>query len=291
MRRHVDKVLAGHRVQHEQSLRLATGRLVHLNVTFTPRLDAATGRVVSFYVMALDRTDYKELESKMLQSQKLESLGVLAGGLAHDFNNLLVSIVGVASLAASKCEPDHEFRPALEQIRGTGEHAADLCRQLLAHSGRGSFVVEPLDLSPLTRASMALLGTLLPKNVILEAEIASDLPAIRADASQLRQVLMNLLTNAAEAIDVGQGTITVRTGRHHCDRAYLDSSLGDLGESLAEGEYVFLEVEDSGSGMDRSTRERLFDPFFTTKFTGRGLGLAAVLGHRAWPPRGLACGK
>jgi len=218
----------------------------------------------------------RQLEAQMQHAQKLESLGVLAGGIAHDFNNLLVGVLGNAGLALMELPPESPARQSTEQIRTAAEHAAELCKQMLAYSGRGRFVIQPLNLSGLVREMGHLLQTAIQKAITLRYDFAEDLPAVLGDANELRQVIMNLITNAAEAIGDEMGVITVRTGLLEADRQYLTTTY--LAQDEAAGTYVCLEVSDTGCGMDEETKARIFDPFFTTKFTGRGLGLAAVLG-------------
>ncbi len=216
------------------------------------------------------------LEAQIQYMQKLESLGVLAGGIAHDFNNLLMPILGNADLILSGLPPDSPDRTKLERLRDAGQRLTTLTGQLLAYSGKGTFVVRPVDLSGLVREMAQLVEMSISKRAVVRFELAEDLPPVEADASQLGQIVLNLVTNASEAIDDEEGWIVVRTGLMHADRAYLaDSHV--FGES-SEGSYVYLEVEDSGSGMDTETQQRVFDPFFTTKFAGRGLGLAVILG-------------
>jgi PAS domain S-box-containing protein len=216
------------------------------------------------------------IEHKLQETQKLESLGVLAGGIAHDFNNLLTGILGNASLARLDLPPNSPAQPSLEQIELVAQRAADLCKQMLAYSGKGRFIVQRIDLSALVRDTADLLRLSISKSAVLKFSLAEELPAINADATQMRQILMNLIINASEAIGSQSGVISIATGTMQADRAYLTEAY--LSPNIPEGEYVFLEVSDNGSGMDAETRERIFDPFFTTKFTGRGLGLAAVLG-------------
>jgi len=217
-----------------------------------------------------------KLEARMREVQKLESLGVLAGGIAHDFNNLLMAILGNADLALFSLSPASPARPHVEEIALASQRAADLCRQMLAYSGKGRFVVGRYDLSEIVREMAQMLEVSISKKASLQYSFGSELPPVEADATQLRQVIMNLITNASEALGDRSGVISVSTGVMDCDRAYLSES--HLDENLPEGRYVYLEVSDTGGGMDEETRRRLFDPFFTTKFTGRGLGLAAVLG-------------
>jgi two-component system cell cycle sensor histidine kinase/response regulator CckA len=227
-------------------------------------------------VASLDLTEQRQLEQKMLQSQKLESLGVLAGGIAHDFNNLLTSILGNADLAKNEMSPLAPAQISLAGIETAARRAADLCRQLLAYSGKGRFLIQPLNLKELVDEMGHLLSVSISKKAVIKYHFNEGIPAIEADATQIRQVVMNLIVNASEAIGERSGMISITTGLAHCDEAYFRTCFAS--EGLREGEYVFLEVGDTGSGMDKATLERIFDPFFTTKFTGRGLGLAAVLG-------------
>ena len=220
--------------------------------------------------------DRQRIEKKLLETQKLESLGVLAGGIAHDFNNLLTGILGNASLARLDLPATSPLRPLIDQIELAGHRAADLCRQMLAYSGKGRFVVQRLDLNQLIGDTAPLLHISISKNCVLRFELAPVLPAVTADATQLRQIIMNLIINASEAIGHHQGLIGLSTGVMRADQEYLATARHAT--ETVPGNYVFLEVGDNGAGMDAATLEKIFDPFFTTKFTGRGLGLAAVLG-------------
>jgi len=230
-------------------------------------------------------------EEQMRHIQKLESLGVMAGGIAHDFNNLLMAMLGRADLALHTMSPAHPAREFLLSITTASQRAAELCRQMLAYAGKGRFVLERLDLSLVVQEMAQILRVSVGKNVALRYRLAGGLPAVEVDASQLRQVVMNLTTNASDALGERSGVVTLTTGDMTCDMDYLSGLFPD--GDLAEGRYVFLEVSDTGVGMDEATQERIFDPFFTTKFTGRGLGLAAVLGivrtpgrHRGLHPAG-----
>jgi PAS domain S-box-containing protein len=218
----------------------------------------------------------RRAEEQMRNAQKLESLGVLAGGIAHDFNNLLVGVLGNAGLALLELPDDSPARQAIRDIEISAQRAAELTRQMLAYSGRGTFRVEPVDVSTLVEEMSQLLRRVISKQAQLSLHLDRALPAVVGDATQLRQVVMNLITNASDALDERQGTIRLETGVVQADRQMLASTY--LDEELPEGEYVCIEVSDTGVGMDAATAARLFDPFFTTKFTGRGLGLAAVLG-------------
>ena len=220
--------------------------------------------------------DRKSLERKLLDAQKLESLGVLAGGIAHDFNNLLTAILGNASLARLNDSLDSSVQNNLANIEKTSLRAAELCKQMLAYSGRGKFTFEHLSLNEVARETAELLDVSISKKAGLKLDLREPLPLTLADPAQIRQVLMNLVINASEAIGETSGMIRVKSGVMQADAAFLASTY--LPEDLVEGDYVFLEVGDNGAGMDPETLARIFDPFFTTKFTGRGLGLAAVLG-------------
>ena len=240
-----------------------------------PLLDDA-GVFVGALAMVRDVTELRRLESRMLHSQKLESLGVLAGGIAHDFNNLLVGILGNVGLARSELPEGAPAQSYLKDAQVAATRAADLTAQMLAYAGKGRFVIQPLDLNQLIAEIAHLLTAVISKKARLHTEFAADLPATPADATQIRQVVMNLITNASDALGEQPGTISVRTGVVEADAAMLAGMYGD--ERLAPGRYVLLSVSDTGCGFDAATQARLFDPFFTTKFTGRGLGLAAVLG-------------
>ncbi len=217
-----------------------------------------------------------QLEAQMQQAQKLESLGILAGGIAHDFNNLLVGILGNASLALLDLPSDSPVRHSVAEIEQAAQRAAELTRQLLAYAGKGRFVVEPVDCSQVVREMTALLRTAVSKNAQVSLSLADDLPPVEADVTQLRQVVMNLITNASDALPDQGGMIYIHTGHQEIDGEYLSTCVP--GSDTAPGRFVFVEVRDDGRGMDETTRARIFDPFFTTKFTGRGLGLAATLG-------------
>jgi PAS domain S-box-containing protein len=217
-----------------------------------------------------------ELERQLQESQKLESLGVLAGGIAHDFNNLLTTVLGNADLALAENSLPEPAKESLRDITHAAHRAAELCRQMLAYSGRGSFIVEPLDLSALVGDMLGLLRGTISGKAELRLDLEENLPFFQGDASQLSQVVMNLVINASESITGESGVIAISTSARAC-------SIGDFADTygrdrLAPGRYLILEVSDTGGGMDKDTQSRLFEPFFTTKFPGRGLGLSAVLG-------------
>ena len=218
----------------------------------------------------------RAIEAKVLEVQKLESLGVLAGGIAHDFNNLLVAILGNASLALLDLPQDSPARPSIADIEIAGQRAGELARQMLAYCGRSKFQIEPIELAELVRELMTLLRVSIGKSVVIKLDLPDDPIIVDADAAQIRQVVMNLVINAADAIGDRSGIVTIRVRRLEADAAYLADA--HPGSNLAAGSYAALEVSDTGLGMDKETQARIFDPFFTTKFAGRGLGLAAVLG-------------
>jgi PAS domain S-box-containing protein len=213
------------------------------------------------------RRDAEASEAQARHVQKLESIGVLAGGIAHDFNNLLHVVLGNADLARLHLSNDSAAREHLDEVVRATQRAAELTQQLLAYSGRGAVETRPLDVSSEVREMATLLRTAMSRQAALVWDLAPDLPAINADATQIRQIVMNLITNASDALGEAPGSITLRTGRAADPRA-----------GSGPGDFVFLEVSDTGCGMDTGTLQRIFDPFFSTKFTGRGLGLAAVMG-------------
>jgi signal transduction histidine kinase/CheY-like chemotaxis protein len=215
-------------------------------------------------------------EERLRETAKLESLGVLAGGIAHDFNNLLVGIIGNASLALETLPAADPARDMIEGVVKAGERAALLTRQMLAYSGKGRFVIEPVDISDLVTEMLPLLKSSVPRTITLQTRLSATLPAIEADTAQLQQVFMNLVINAAEACGESSATVSISTAVQDVDDHHMRSTFGLA--ALQPGHYVSLEVTDTGEGMDEETRARIFDPFFTTKFTGRGLGLSAVLG-------------
>ncbi len=218
----------------------------------------------------------RNYERRLQEANKLESLGMLAGGIAHDFNNLLAAILGnieLALMAIPEKSPAHEDIQAA--ITAT-KRAGDLVQQMLAYSGKGRFLIEPVDISAIARETVHILHTSIPREAKVNLRLADALPLIEADVTQLRQVAMNLVLNAAEALRDGAGTIDIATG-------VMESLGGDLShvfppEPLPPGPYAYLEVADSGSGIKTETLNKIFDPFYSTKFIGRGLGLSVVYG-------------
>ncbi len=201
---------------------------------------------------------------------------MLTGGIAHDFNNLLTGMLGNVSLVLEGLSPDDQIYNDLKNVETTAVRAAELVRQLLAYAGKGQFVAEALDLSALMKEVGELLGTVVSSKATLKYDLAKGLPAVKADATQLRQVAMNLVTNASDALGDEGGDITISTGVMNADKDYLSQTA--LDDDLPSGRYVFVEVSDTGVGMDEELISKIFDPFVTTNFSGRGLGLAAALG-------------
>ena len=246
-------------------------------VSYSP-VKKEDGAIIGIQTLVQDITERKRFEEQLSHTAKLEGLGVLAGGVAHDFNNLLTGILGNATLALDHLPSENPARRPLLDVVNASERAAHLTRQLLAYAGKGRFLIEPLNLSNLVREMSHLIRTSIPRTVQVRLKLQEPLPSIEGDAGQLQQVVMNIIINGAEAVPEGEtGTVFVTTGVQTVDRAYIATTFFSPG-SLSQGDYVFLEVHDTGCGMDQSTMERIFDPFFTTKFTGRGLGLSAVMG-------------
>jgi PAS domain S-box-containing protein len=280
----LDRLLTRESDEAHGELRLTTSAGGLRWIEFFSRLTlSADGAVIGMSGTLIDITarkaadaERKALERKLMETQKLESLGVLAGGVAHDFNNLLMAILGNAELALLDLSATAPAYASIARIDLAARRAAELTSQMLAYAGKGRMVVEPFDLNALVSEITALLDVSIAKTTRLSYALAPQLPPIAGDAAQIRQVIMNLVINAAEAIGAAEGAITITTGVRHVDQSFLAQTW--LAPEPPEGEYVALEVVDDGDGMSAETLEKIFDPFFTTKFTGRGLGLAAVLG-------------
>jgi PAS domain S-box-containing protein len=222
-----------------------------------------------------DIEDQRRAAEALRQRQKLDSIGLLAGGIAHDFNNLLVGIMGGASFAMEALEQSDPIYPMLEIVFRSSEKAAHLTRQLLAYSGKGQAYSGKVDISRVARETGDLLRASIPNSVTLTIQTDDAIPLIESNSSEMEQVLINLVMNAAEAIETPPGLVTVRTA---VEWIATESMANVLGETLPAGEFALIEVSDTGTGMDEHTQTQIFDPFFTTKFMGRGLGLAAVQG-------------
>jgi signal transduction histidine kinase len=274
----IASVLAdGKQLLHEYSLTDQAHQLRRYEARLLPSSNDEVQLIVR------DITDVKLQEEAALQAQKLESLGVLAGGIAHDFNNLLTGMLGQASLAVAKLQ---RGLPALDHVQKvvlSAERAADLTRQLLAYTGKGKFQIDLLDLNQLMRETAALMSTALPSQAELEFALTEDLPRVQVDRGQIQQVVMNLFINAIEALPEGSGKVTITTGIQEIEEATAigQPARGAQSATVSElqpGQYVFLRVSDTGSGMDQATLSRIFDPFFSTKAKGHGLGLSATQG-------------
>ena len=265
-------------IEHATVIQLKDGRLFERHSQ--PQI--VDGRIVGRVWCYRDQTESvkaeeerRQLEAQVQHGQKLESLGMLAGGIAHDFNNLLVGILGHAGMALVEVPADSPLLSRIEEIQTAAQRAAELVNQLLAYSGKGRFVVRQCDLSEIAGEMTTLLRTALG-GVEMDLRLRRDVPPVEADPAQVRQVIMNLITNAADAIGARSGRIVLTTGSMVADAAYLADVR--VGGDAVPGEFVYVDVQDDGCGMNQETVDRVFDPFFTTKFTGRGLGLAAVLG-------------
>ncbi len=279
---HLKSALSGKTAVYESHSRVAMGRVVQGLNTIVPDIDA-DGNVSQLFVFGIDISDRKRMEDerlvmekKLLHSQKLESLGVLAGGIAHDFNNLLLAVIGNLDMSLVELSPVSASRKYIESSMKAAQRAADLTRQMLAYSGKGHFIINDININELIQENLHILKSSVSKNVTVHLSLSDGISCISADVAQMQQVVMNFITNASEAIGEMQGSIHIATGVMDCDEAYLEKSLAE--EKPPAGRYVYLEVRDTGCGMDEETKQRIFDPFFTTKFTGRGLGMAAVIG-------------
>jgi PAS domain S-box-containing protein len=260
----------------EHRILLPDGEERWVNMRRTLTRDAH-GRPATIAGVIKDITNRHRVEAQAHHAQKLESLGVMAGGFAHQFNNLIMGILSNASLAREELPLGlPALSHSLAYIESGAERAANLCTQLLAYTGQGEFRVEDIDMNAYIRELTPLIAPSLPLKNRLELQLAEDIPPIEGNRPQLQQMLFNLTVNASEAMRSEGGAITVQTGTHFADRGLLTQTFG--GEKLASGNYVTIRVMDTGTGMDRATIAKIFDPFFTTKFAGRGLGLAAVLG-------------
>ena len=233
-----------------------------------------TGTHTDITARKLAEEEADKLRHKMQEAQKLESLGVLAGGIAHDFNNLLTVILGNSSLARLECGDSPVNRDRLDSVVTSANRAAQLCQQLLAYAGKGTYHLERLNLNELITETTRLLEMSISKQARLEFALARALPKIEADAAQMRQVIMNLVMNASEAVGDKPGIIRLSTSVVHLPAPVRSPHLPEL----PPGDYVCVDIADTGCGIQPEVLSRIFDPFFSTKFTGRGLGLPAVLG-------------
>ncbi|MBV9504816.1 MAG: PAS domain S-box protein [Acidobacteriia bacterium] len=273
----LQRLRRGERVKHFETTRITKkGDLIYVSLTISPIL-GENGKILGASHVARDITERRQFEAQIRQTQRLQSLGVLAGGIAHDFNNLLTGILGNASLIGEILPPSNPVQPLLRDVMSASQRLSDLTRQLLAYAGRGRFARQSVNLSELVREISTLIQASIPKTVQVRLQLDDSIPTIGADPSQIQQIVMNLILNGAEAIPENEsGTVTVTSAVHNVDDLYIRSLLST--NELKPGTYVCLEIHDTGKGMDPETQAKIFDPFFTTKVTGRGLGLAAVLG-------------
>jgi PAS domain S-box-containing protein len=229
------------------------------------------GQIANWFGTCTEIENQKQAETVNLQKEKVQSVGQLAAGIAHDFNNLLVAILGGASFVMETLPPSHPSQQMLQGVVQAGQRAAELTGKMLAYAGKGNVHIEPIDLNQLVRDTCDSLRDTIPRTIRLHIRTGRSLPPVTADSRQMRQAIVDLVLNAAEAIREGVGgAISVRTGT-------TEVSEGSTA-ALTAGKHVVLEVRDTGCGMNEETRNKIFDPFFTTKFMGRGLGLAAVHG-------------
>ena len=272
---------AGCAFETELRLRRAQDQTWRWHLMRTAPLPAADGGPVRWFGTFTDIEDQRRAEGALRQREKLDSIGVLAAGVAHDFNNLLVGIMGGASVVRESLDQGHPAWPMLEMVLRSSERAAQLTQQLLAYAGKVEVGLEPANISQVVRNACEPVQTSMPPNIRLTIETDDDTPPIETNAGHLKEVIANLVMNAVEAIGEDDGAVTVRTAVEPVSPE-TDNSGGAasnvLGYELAEGQYVLIEVSDSGPGMDDQTQTQIFDPFFTTKFMGRGLGLAVVQG-------------
>ncbi len=229
-------------------------------------------------VSSLRRSEEKriEMEREVRYAQRLESLGVMAAGIAHDFNNILMVIMGNADLIQSDMSPSHPNYDKTLDIIAASKRAADICKQMLAYAGEQHLVINEVDITAEIKKASRMLEVSIAKNAVLKYQLADNMPPVSADTMQLRQVILNLVINASEAVERDSGYITVATGTMHCSSLELRKSY--FNNNLVEGDYAYIKVSDNGIGMDERTKTHIFDPFYTTKFPGRGLGMSTVLG-------------
>jgi PAS domain S-box-containing protein len=272
---------AGCAFETELRLQRAQDQTWRWHLMRTAPLPAAEGGPVRWFGTFTDTEDQRRAEGALRQREKLDSIGLLAAGVAHDFNNLLVGIMGGASVVRESLDQSHPAWPMLDMVLRSSERAAQLTQQLLAYAGKVEVGLEPANISQVVRKACEPVQTSIPPNVRLTIETADDTPLIETNAGHLKEVVVNLVMNAVEAIGEEDGAVTVRTAVEPISPG-MDGSDGArsnvLGYELTEGRYVLIEVSDSGPGMDHQTQTQIFDPFFTTKFMGRGLGLAVVQG-------------
>jgi len=279
MRPRIDKMRSSGRPAPiiEETLVRKTGDPLMVRLQSSPVIydDEAAFIVSAEAVNTTDNTADRH-KVRLEQSQRLESLGVLAGGIAHDFNNLLAAISGNAELAKTKLESDAAANSHIDNIVDACDHAAELCKQMLAYAGKGSYALEVLNINDMVKSMGKLIRASVSSQIALKIKLDQSVPGLEGDMAQIQQLILNFIVNSADAIGSGSGEIKVSTGVRLLDRPSLDHLYN--GSSLKTGQYIVIEVKDNGNGMSHETLAKIFDPFFTTKDTGSGLGLSAVLG-------------
>ncbi len=276
LRTSLETAVHGNPARDELRLRRGDGEPMVASMTAAP-ISNEFDEVVGVVMMGQDVTDRRRTEHRLQSLQKAETLATLAGGVAHDFNNLLATILGWADIAGEEPEDVDMVRSALERIRTTAQRASDLARQMLAYSGRATLDIQYVDLDELVRDMIELLRSSSGRSTPIELDLHGGLPDVHADPTQLRQVVLNLVTNASEAIAERSGAVRISTTLEDVAGGVARPD-DDRSPDLSPGRYATLVVADTGIGMDPETKRRVFDPFFSTKFTGRGLGLAATQG-------------
>jgi two-component system cell cycle sensor histidine kinase/response regulator CckA len=263
---------AGTPINYDDELNLPSGqRYFHSNLI---PMRNGSGRIHRIVGACIDTTDFKRTQDEALARQKLESLGVLAGGIAHDFNNLLGGILAQAELAETELAVGSPPGQELQAIKTVAIRAGEMVRELMVYSGQDEARLEPLDLARLVEEMLELVKISISKHATLIVDLPKNLPPIRANAVQMRQIVMNLITNASEALGDKEGVISVTIAKEESEQ----DALAERQSDPSAGGQLRLEVRDTGCGMTAETVAKIFDPFFTTKVSGRGLGLAAVQG-------------
>ena len=273
IREHIDEALRGRQVSFEQKLPLPDGAIRHVQVNYVPHMDSE-GKVQGFFALATDVTAQKNMEARHRQAQRLEALGTLAGGIAHDFNNLLGAIIGFTSMAREDTGEDTELREDLDEVLSAANRARDLVAQILTFSRQTKENHAPVLLYPILEESIRLIEAVIPASIKITTAIDRECDAVMGDASQIHQVIMNLLTNAYHAMKARGGELHVAL-----DQVYVDAELVAREPDLSEGPYALVTVKDMGHGIPQEELERIYDPFFTTKETGEGTGLGLSTAH------------
>ncbi|MBF0224486.1 MAG: response regulator [Desulfobacterales bacterium] len=270
----------GHIQNKELSIKNKNGEVMPVLLSAsTYKPDSITGVFLAarnISVRKLEEAKRKKAEEKMLQTQKFESLGIMAGGVAHDFNNLLQIMLGFSDLILANAPPNSSINKWTAEIMKAGQRASKLTNSMLAYVGKGKFVFEKMNLSQVTEEMKQLIESSISKKVDLEYNLNTDIPLIKVDPVQIEQIIMNLVINASESLNDNNGKVAIETGSMHASESFLKDTYID--DNLSSGLYAYIQVSDTGCGMSKETIEKIFDPFFTTKFTGRGLGLPVMLG-------------